>query len=398
MASFTVGIGSSKNPDAHEAGKESAEAAHADIGADPGAAIVLASASFNQEDMLAGVRGVLPEQTPLIGCTTAGEILPGGPQERSVAVLLMRAEGVSFYPAKAENISDSMRESGEAIGRALKESSGEDLKGAFVFSDGLSGNGTQVVRGLLSELGVMFPFIGGAAGDDGAMKKTYQYYGDTVLSNAVVALGMAGDVGFVSGARSGWKPVGAAYTITKAEGQLVKEINGKPAFSIYEDAFGKEKAQEFRTPLSFECVSHPLGMKVEGEEEIIIRAPFKFGDDGSIMLGAEAIEGAEVYLMVGTITDAQTAVELNMKELQEKFGQSFPSLVFVSECLTRKILFGEKIGDEFNALKTLAGEDTPIFGLFSYGQFAPFATSEDTDVNKCDPGFYEQSVSLALIG
>lgn len=395
---FSVGIGSSKNPESAQVGQEAAQKALAQLDGAPGAVIVLASVAFDQERMLAGIREELPDETPLIGCTTAGEITPAGPQERSVAVLAMRGEGVSFYPVKAENISDDMRGSGEALGSGLTDAAESDLSGAFVFSDGLSGNGTEVVRGVLSVLGVQFPFIGGAAGDDGAMKQTHQYYQGEVLTNAAVALGISGDIGFVAGARSGWKPVGAAHTITKAEGQLIQEIDGKPAFSIYEEAFGKEKAQEYRTPLSEECITHPLGMKVEGEEEIMIRSPLKFGDDGSIVLGAEAIEGAEVYLMVGTVKDAHSAAELNLKELKGNFGSDFPRLMFISECVTRKIFFGEKVTDEFAMLTELVGSDVPVFGLFSYGQYAPFASSGDTNVNTCDPGFYEQSVSLALIG
>lgn len=385
-------------PDGRKAGEDAAESALAQLKKKPSAAIVVASAIFNQKEMLAGIAETLPANTPLVGCTTAGEIVPSGPQEHSVAVLLMQSDVVSFTSVKAEGISRNMRDGGKVLGKALQETAGDGLKGAFVFSDGLSGNGTELIRGILSELGMMFPFVGGAAGDDGAMKKTYQYHDGEVFSDAAVGLGLSGDVTFVVGARSGWKPVGVPYTITKAKGQLLQELDGKPAFSIYEDAFGKEKAQAYRKPLSFECITHPLGMKVAGEQEIMIRAPIQFGDDGSMMLGAEAIEGAEIYLMVGTVKDAQDAVELTAKELKEKYGKEFPRLVFVSECLTRKPFFGEKLYEEFSLLNSVLGNNIPVFGFFSYGQFAPFVTAKDRDINACDPGFYEQSVSIALIG
>ncbi|MFW5888275.1 MAG: FIST signal transduction protein [Patescibacteria group bacterium] len=390
-------VGVSNNPEAAEAGAEAARSAVEQLSVEPKAIIVLASPVFDQEKMLAGVKEEVPGEIPLVGCTTAGEILPSGPQKNSVAVLLIGGDNISFHPVKVENISKDMRGSGEKLGQELKDNLSKDLKGTFIFSDGLSGNGTNILRGLISKIGDKIPFSGGAAADNGAMEKTYQYFNNEVLTDAAVALGFGGEVSFLVSAKSGWKPVGLAKKITKAEGTIIKEIDGKPAFHIYEEAFGKEEARNYRKPLSPECITHPLGMKAKDRDEILVRTPLNFLEDDSILVGADVIEGAEVYLMVGTIADAQKATELTINELKESYGENFPEFIFVSECITRFMFFGEKIEEEFKALQKMM-PGSIIFGFFSYGQYAPIGISKDHDIERCDPGFYEQSVALTFIG
>lgn len=72
-------------------------------------------------------------------------------------------------------------------------------------------------------------------------------------------------------------------------------------------------------------------------------------------------------------------------------------MVFISDCIARKILFGERKAEEIKAMKNLLGEGAHLFGFYSYGQIAPL-NEPGADVNTCDPGFYEQSISLAIFG
>jgi hypothetical protein len=229
-----------------------------------------------------------------------------------------------------------------------------------------------------------------------AFKKTYQYFNDEVLTDAAVGLGLAGDVEVAVGADHGWQPLGDAHVVTKAEGTKLIELDGKPAFSIYEDYFG-ERAKDFKQALSLAAVTYPLGMKAGGTEEYMIRVPLAVGDDGSITCGAEVVPGSEIFLMIGTLAGAMEAAQKTAQKLVDRVTHAEPRVVFVSDCVARKILFGEKGHEEIALLKAIGGPKSVVFGLYTYGQIATMQQAP-ADINTCDPGFYEQSISITVFG
>jgi hypothetical protein len=184
--------------------------------------------------------------------------------------------------------------------------------------------------------------------------------------------------------------------VTKAEGTKLIELDNKPAFEIYQDHFG-ERAGEFKKALSLSAVTYPLGMKAEGSDETMVRVPLAVGDDGSIVCGAEVIEGSEMSIMIGTLSSAMAAAKTMVQTLVDSVPDAKPRVVFVSDCVARKILFGEHGPEEIALLKSIGGPESVIFGFYSYGQIASLK-KPSTNINTCDPGFYEQSISLAVFG
>ena len=253
-----------------------------------------------------------------------------------------------------------------------------------------------MVRGIFDVFGSDFRIAGGAAGDDLNFKKTYQYFNDELLTNAVVGFGITGNIKVAVGADHGWQPIGGSRLVTKAEGTKLIELDGKPAFEIYKDYFG-ERAGDFKKALSLAAVTYPLGMKAKGVEEIMVRVPLAVADDGSIVCGAEVIEGSEMYLMIGTLSGAMDAAKVMVQSLVDMVPDTNPRVVFVSDCVARKILFGDRGQEEVALLKSIGGPQSVIFGFYSYGQIASLRVPAK-DINTCDPGFYEQSISIAVFG
>ena len=397
--SLYVGIGTSKNPeDSFTSGQEAARLALEKLqklnGARADIAVVFASSHYSQAEMLKGVRQTL-KNIPVVGCTSAGAITSAGAQEQAVSVAILGSDEGKFNPIKITEISKNMREAGQTFGAELKQID-PTAHLAFIFSDALSGNGTELVRGVLDVLGTDFALAGGAAADDMDFKKTYQYFNDEVLTNAAVGFAVSGNISFAAGADHGWQPIGNGRTVTKAVGTKLFLLDGKPAFDIYKDYFG-QRSSDFKEALSLAAVSYPLGMKSPGSDGIMIRVPLVVGDDGSIVCGAEVLPGSKMFLMIGTMSDALGAAESKLKDLVAKMPDTKKRAVFVSDCVARKILFGERGKEEIELLKSIAGPESEIFGFYSYGQISPLATPTK-DVDTCDPGFYEQSISITILG
>lgn len=392
-----IGVGTRVLPqDSYKAGAEAGrEAADRAGEAASRVAVVFASSHYNQPDMLRGitdgVRGM-----PVVGCSSAGAITADGVKEDAVAVLVLGSDTARFSAVKTEKISGDMRGAGARFAESLKAAGGADLKGGLIFSDALSGNGTELVRGVLAAIGSNFPLAGAAAADDMQFKKTFQYYNGEALTDAAVGIGVSGDISFLSAAGHGWHPIGVPRTVTKAHGTTLVELDGKPAFSIYEEYFGAE-AGNFKQALSLPAVTYPLGMKTAGTEGWMIRVPLAVNPDGSIVCGAEVMEGAEIRLMIGTPESSLTAAEDTAKTVGHDGAAAEARVAFVFDCVARKILFGNRKEEELAMLHTVLGPSTEIFGFYSYGQIAPIRPPV-ADVNTCDPGFYEQSISLTVMG
>ncbi len=392
-------VGLSEGEDAHAVGANAAQDAMDRLGAEPSAAIVFSSVAYDQEKMLAGVRSVT-KNAVLVGCSTAGEITTDGPAKRhSVAVMTLASPDIAFYAGVGENISAGAREAGKRAAEAVKAQAGGGTLDAFMMlPDVLTGNGADIVRGVLDSLGAHFPVVGGAAGDDFEFKKTYQYLNDKVYSGAVVGLGMRGQFKLGIGVKHGWIPVGAPKKVTKSSGAVLHELDGKPAIRIYEDYFGAERAKELRSEaLARLAITYPLGMQVAGSDELLIRDPITVDEKGSITCAAEIPEGAEIRLMVGSREEAVKVAKEAAENAVRALGGAAPKAVVIFNCIARNKLFGEHSGEEIDAIQEAVGKETPLIGFYTYGEQAPLG-GEVRNINKCNPAFHNETVVICALG
>ena len=394
-----AGVGLSKQQDAYQAGYEACKQAIEKSGSKkPDLTIVFSSVSFEQAEVLKGVREA-SNNASLIGCTDAGEITNEGPSKNSVGVMAIASDQMNFYTGLGKGVKQGAREAGRAVAKEVKEKAKEPLKAFIMFPDVLTGNGADIVRGVLDVLGEHFPVVGGAAGDDFLFQKTYEYRDDEVVSGAVGGVGLAGKFSMGAGVRHGWIPIGVPMKVTKSEGSVVHELDGRPALSIYEDYFGEKAGDLRKEPLARMAITYPLGIKLPGMEEYLIRDPITVDEKGAITCAAEIPEGSEIRLMIGSKEKAVEAAQDAARKLMKDFEveKSRPKFVLMFNCIAREKLFGQKANDEIQAVMEIIGEDVPLLGFYTYGEQAPIA-GEVHDLEKCSPRFYNETVVMFAIG
>src|SRR4029077_17080515 len=103
----------------------------------------------------------------------------------------------------------------------------------LVLSDGLGGDQQEVVRGAYSVLGAQVPLVGGCAGDDLKMVRTFQFFGGTVLDGAVVGAAIGADAPIGIGVQHGWRRVGEPLLVNASGGSRVLELDDRPALDAY---------------------------------------------------------------------------------------------------------------------------------------------------------------------
>ena len=363
----------------------------------PDLLIVFSSVKYDQQKMLDGVRSVAPGAL-LIGSSTSGEITTQGPlKDRSVAIMAIKSPQIKYYAGVGENIAGGPRAAGKMAAEKVKEQAGDMLKAFMMIPDVLVGNGADIVRGVLDSLGAHFPVVGGASGDDFAFKKTYQYVNDKVYSGAVVGLGLAGNFKIGIGVKHGWIPVGEPMKVTKSAGAIIHEINNAPAVKIYEDYFGAEEAKILHTEaLAKLAITYPLGMKVPGSDELLIRDPITVDDKGSITCAAEIPEGSEIRLMIGSREEAVKVAKIAAENAVSQLEGSAPKAVIIFNCIARNKLFGDKSGEEINAIQEAVGKQTPLIGFYTYGEQAPLG-GEVKNIEQCNSAFHNETVVICVL-
>lgn len=396
--SLKAGVGVSIGWDAHAVAANACQDAIEHLGeSNADLCIVFSSVKYDQTKVIEGVRSVSGNAL-VVGCSTAGEIATNGPvKENSVTIMAIQSDKIKFFGGVGENIAGGPRAAGKKAADEVKKAAQTELGAFIMLPDVLVGNGADIVRGVLDSLGEHFPVVGGAAGDDFAFKKTYQYLNDKLYTGAVVGLGLAGDFKMGIGVKHGWVPIGIPRVVTKSSGSVVHELDGKPAIQVYDEYFGEEALELRDETLAKLAITYPLGMKVQGSDEMLIRDPLTVDANGSITCAAEIPEGAEIQLMVGSREEAvKVAKEAAEKAIEQLDGVS-PKAVIVFNCIARNKLFGERSGEEIAAIKQAIGDNVPLIGFYTYGEQAPLG-GEVKNINKCNPAFHNETVVICVLG
>lgn len=313
----------------------------------------------------------------VIGCTTSGEISPNGVEDDSIQITSILWEK-TMQRALHIKMSD-MQNSFEAASGLARQLKAENLKTVIVFSDGLHVNGSELLQGFQSELGDI-PIVGGMAGDSAAFQNTLQLFNETVSNNMVIAVGLYGDHLITgTGALGGWKPYGPPRKVTRSVKNVVYEMDGKPALSLYKLYIGDAYAKGLPgTGLKF-----PLAVMEDGKRDVEkIRTLLAVDEKVGSLTFAGNVEEGEVVRLCQTNHDrlvegAGGAAHLITNSLgPATMGK--PGLAVCVSCVGRKLVMADLISDEIKEVKSIFGTQTSITGFYSYGEFAPRPNTADS--------------------
>ena len=305
----------------------------------------------------------------LLGCSTAGEISGEGVNDGSCVVTAVHFDQTELVPATTTLTSmDDSRAAGERIGQQLQH---PGLRAVMVYGPGVQINGSALVEGIASVIGDGIPLTGGLAGDGGAFQRTWTLGSDGVSDNAIVAIGFVGEhLQFCHGSFGGWEPFGPARKVTRCEGNVLFELDGAPALEVYKRYLG-----DYARDLPASGLLFPFAMLGENHDEIgLIRTILGVSEaDGSLTLAGEIVPDGFLKLMHastdGLVSGAEAAAEA-ASAMQKSQGDG---LVVLVSCVGRKLVMGERVDEEVEAVGEVFGSGAVLTGYYSYGEISPFA-------------------------
>ena len=304
-----------------------------------------------------------------VAVSTAGEISSQGVSENSAVISAIRLEQTPFKVA-ATDIA-SMEDSADAGARLAATLQAPDLKAVILLSQGVAVNGSDLIAGVVSVLGKNIPLTGGLAGDNGAFTQTWALLDDRVSDKMMLAIGLYGDaLNFAHGSFGGWQSFGPARRATKAIGNVLYELDGEPALEVYQRYLG-----EYAKDLPASGLLFPFAILSDDRQESgLIRTLLGVDrSDGSLTLAGDIPAGGYLKLMHAStdalVDGAEAAAEAAQRMLAAQNGQGLALLV---SCIGRKLVMGDRVDEEVEAVGAVFGQRCMLTGFYSNGEISPF--------------------------
>jgi hypothetical protein len=376
-----AGVGMSRHHNPDVAGREAAEQALKKAGVSkPDFVFMFASIGYDQHSLLRAVREATGG-APLSGCSVEGTINGDDADESnfSVVVTAISSDELQWTNGVATGLSADSRAVGQRVAQELLAHLSADTIGLFVFPDGLTGILDTFFAGLEGDLPSdgFLPLWGGGAGNDFRWgEPTYQYCDNEIVSDGVAYALLSGK------AQAGWAishgciPIGGERKVTRGQGNVIYEIDGKPAKEVLKEYLPEHALAEDRDWMRYSlslalCFRAPSYMK---DEEYVVRGVPQLNlADGSITVQTEVSEGTSIWFSSRDKEKITTGFDRMAAQIKEQLGGAQPKLVFQFECGTRgKMMFREleklQILEQF---RQSVGPEAPWAGFYAFGEIGP---------------------------
>ena len=363
-----IGSGLSVAPDAREGAEDAAAQARLALdGAACDVAVVFASGAHLSapEATLEAIHDTLAPGS-LVGCAAQGVLGARREVEEGTAVSVWAASlgGGSATAFHAPFDGDTVTP------EDLPDLEGAD--GAILLADPFSFPADSVLHALSERSGGL-PLVGGLASARFSDGSPGLMLGDDVADGGAVGLRFDG-VDLVSCVSQGATPIGPELTITAAEGNVIVELAGKPAYTRLQAALqGLEPFEQHQIQASGGLL---LGIVIDANKPDYVQGDFLvrpiIGADprtGAMAVGALVRPGQVVRIHVRDAASADRDLRESLNARSRALG-SAPAGALVFSCNGRgRSMFGAPDHDAGAVKEVLAG--APAAGFFAAGEIGP---------------------------
>jgi methyl-accepting chemotaxis protein len=341
--------------------------------------MVYSSSMYDCREVVDVVRKAT-NNAPLIGASTAGEFTEEKVDRGSVAVGLLCSDDIKIFTAMAKGVKqDPEAAIKEVVAKLPNNVEGYPCLTAILLIDGLSGVGEEVTLLASYLFGKELKIVGGMASDDFKMEKTFVFFDDNVCTDAVGACLLASKTPLFTSVKHGHTVLSRALKATRCEGNVLYEINNRPAWEIWkeETAQAAKKrgvdVEKLKSPseIALFFTNYILGLATKKEGEYKLRWPASINEDGSLNFTCGIAEGSVFRIMDGSnledqINGAEEAAGI-AKESAENAGYSEFAGVLVFECAVRQWMLGDRFPESVDRFKKVL-PGVPMLGWETYGE------------------------------
>jgi len=302
----------------------------------------------------------------VFGATSTGEIfadknLGANEVEESIVCMLIEVDpsaiAFKFLPVESKDYHEVGKQVGQWAKSKFEDSTIITATGGLLFDN------DAYTQGILAS-GITYAF-GGAAGDDLMLEDTFVFSGKNFSHHGAVILALDNSKIEVIGSRAfGWIGIGKEKIVTKAEGNIVYEINNRPAVEFYANYL---KANMSRMPQI--GLEYPLEVNMRNGQ-VSYRAVLGMNDDGSMVFAGHVEEKSKVRMAVPQGKEIIDHVDRSIRKSLEGHKDFQAEVALVFPCCSRKEVLGSFTIEEIERASKIA--NCPLIGCFVYGEIGAF--------------------------
>ena len=167
---------------------------------------------------------------------------------------------------------------------------------------------------------------------------------------------------------------------------MLHELDSQPALDLYKRYLGEEAAALPGSALLFPLRIYPP----DKPEHAIVRTVVGIDEEARTMTFAgDMPNGFCAQLMRGNfdrlVQSAATAAE------QASSGDAGEQVAILVSCIGRKLLLGQRIGEEVEAVHNVLGDGVHMTGFYSYGELSPHAVTGCAEL-------HNQTMTITILG
>lgn len=308
------------------------------------------------------------------GCSAIGVLSNQGEIEAQpgIAVLAVSSSKMKSKPFVIYQLGAGGMKAGEEIGELLKSSKSPNSI-LTLLPDPFHIHPELLFKGIESKLGEV-PIVGASASEDPRVNDTFEFFGDTVASGAVSGVLLDGDFSYKVDITQGCQLVGPPCVITKANKNIISELDGEPAYEVLKKRIPNGLLQDPMDILRLLFVAFPPDPdqeQINGSDYLVRNLIGVDQKSGYVAIPQNVKEGQVIGF---TLRNPEMARE-DLKQMLERVVSSqnpkhpYKFGLYFNCCARGSSLYSHQGID--TAYITSALGDVPFIGFFGNSEFAP---------------------------
>ncbi|MDD2720072.1 MAG: FIST N-terminal domain-containing protein [Gallionella sp.] len=307
----------------------------------------------------------------IAGCSSSGNITGVTISDNNIVATVIRLERSHI---RLESLEITSSKDSQQLGSGLMaDLAAPDLRHAFILSDGLMVNGSELAKGLnLAQI----PATGGMAGDGARFTQTFIMADAPARTGCIAALGFYGALTVRTGCFAGWEEFGAERIVSRSSGNVVYEIDGEPALDLYKKYLGEQAAELPASGLRF-----PLSIQPGKTDIALTRTLLGVNEEEhSLTFAGDVPQGYICKLMRTNLDNLIESAGMAADAARPDHPATEGLCVLVS-CVGRRLVMGQMTEEELEIVQEKLGDATTLTGFYSYGELAPAGNTTQCELH-----------------
>jgi hypothetical protein len=313
----------------------------------------------------------------ILAASCCGVVGKEGVSESMKDMALMAVKGNEFAVASCDQIfGHNSYEKCLEMAKSLKaEQPGINM--LYFLASGIDIANDRCIAAFEEVFGEEVTIFGATSSDNMKGYISYQAVDENVYEHGAYVVGFADPTLKVeTQATHGFVAVGEPLLVTKAEGHIIKEFNGKPAWSEFLNRLGLLEGSDCGDTIPIGALGEQLSpelAKEYGNNHLLRVVTKHVGND--MYYATEIKEGTNLWLTTRDEDLIFSEMDRLVEDVKGRMGGKEAVAVFHADCLARgRFLFNRIVKEELVGAMQFPfyvnGECPPWLGMYGFGEFA----------------------------